>query len=319
MEKVSVIIPAYNVERFIGECVRSVMAQTYKNIEIVIVDDGSSDGTAGICEELAREDGRIKLIRNGRGGVSVTRNTALDNATGDYIVSVDSDDTIEPDMIETLYKKLKETDADVVACGFYYMTEEGEPLYERKPPKERLISGRDALEGRDTEVGINAPVASPCAKLAKKEIYEGKRYKVGIIYEDLHLMPYLYFDAKRYVIIPYCGYHYRQRNGSIMHTNEGEREYRLHFDIFNEHAEFYRSKGDTVLEYYARRNAADKIFVALRERSLPKGLEKYSKEEFRKHYKCLVKNAQSSKERLKYRIFRYLGPRFFMMLKKRTY
>ncbi len=318
MEKVSVIIPAYNVERFIGECVNSIREQTYKNLEIIVVDDGSSDSTLEICEKLASEDDRIKLIKNNHGGVSRARNAGLDNATGELIVSVDSDDVLLPDMIETLYNKMVETDAEVVACGCSYMTESGEHLYDRPPVMERMLTGRDALEARDTEVGVNAMIASPCAKLTKRTVYEGKRYKEGIIYEDMHLMPYLYFDAKKFVIIPYCGYKYRQREGSIMHRKEGEREYKLYFDIWDDHAEFYRQKGDIVLEYYVHRNAADKILMACRQRAIPDGLDKYSVKEFKKHYKFLKKHAPSAKEKLKYLLFRLLGIKGYRAIRKKV-
>ncbi len=318
MEKVSVIIPAYNVEKFIGECVESVLAQTYTNIEIIVVDDGSSDSTADICERLSEKDGRIKVIRGSRGGVSHARNTALDNATGEYIMSVDSDDIIEPDMIKIHYDKLISTGADVVASGLNYVTEEGELLYKRPPALERVMSGRDALMARDGEEGANAVIASPCAKLAKREIYEGKRYKEGIIYEDLHLMPYLYYDAKKFVIFPYSGYYYRQRTGSIMHTEEVERELKLHCDIYSDHAELYREKGDTELEYRARSVAADKILMACRRSDFPKELEKYAVREFKKHYKFLIKHSPSTKEKLKYRLFRYLGVKGYRSVRKKV-
>ena len=118
MEKVSVIIPAYNVERFISECVESVMGQTYENIEIIVVDDGSSDRTLDICKELSEKDERIKLVNGGHGGVSRARNAALDHATGDYIMSVDSDDTISPKMFESLFKNLSENSADIAVCDY---------------------------------------------------------------------------------------------------------------------------------------------------------------------------------------------------------
>ncbi len=318
MEKVSVIIPAYNVERFIAECVNSVREQTYKNLEIIIVDDGSSDGTLDICQRIAVEDDRIKVLQNNHGGVSRARNAGLDNATGGYIMSVDSDDVIAPDMIETLYNKLKEHNADVVACGCSYMSEDGGHIGDYPPPAERVLSGRDALEARDSGVGVNAAIAAPWGKLAKKAVYDGKRYKEGVVYEDMHLMPYLYFDVQRFVIIPYCGYKYRQREGSIMHRKEGEREYKFFFDIWADHAEFYREKGDTVLEYYVHRNAADKILMACRKREIPEGLDKYSVNEFKKHYKFLKKHAPNAKEKFKYFLFRLLGVKGYRSIRKKV-
>ena len=316
-EKISIIIPVYNIENCIARCIESVIGQTYENIEIIIVDDGSTDNTLDICRRLAEKDVRIKIVDGGHGGVSRARNAALDRVTGDYIMSVDSDDIIEPKMIETLYGKLKETDADVVASGCSYMTEGGEHLYDRPPVTERVLTGRDALEARDTEVGINAMIASPCAKLTKRAVYDGKRYKEGIIYEDLHLMPYLYYDVSKFVIIPYCGYKYRQREGSIMHRAEDERAYKLHFGIWADHAAFYREKGDTGLEYYVHRNAADKILMACRARTIPEGLDKYSVMEFRNHYNFLLKHA-SAKEKLKFTLFRLLGIKGYRAIRKKV-
>ncbi len=318
MEKVSVIIPAYNVERFIAECVNSIREQTYKNLEIIIVDDGSSDLTFDVCQKLALEDDRIKLVRNNHGGVSRARNAGLDNATGEYIMSVDSDDIIEPDMIETLYNKLKEHNADVVACGCSYMSEDGGHIGDYPPPVERVLSGRDALEARDNGVGANAMIASPCAKLTRRGLYDGKRYKEGIVYEDMHLMPYLYYDAPKFVIIPYCGYRYRQREGSIMHRKENEREYKFYFGIWDDHAEFYRQKSDIELEYYVHRNAADKILMGCRRREIPDGLDKYSVKEFKKHYKFLMAHAPSAKEKLKYLLFRLLGVKGYRLVRKKV-
>ncbi len=306
MEKVSVIIPAYNVERFIGECVNSVRNQTYKNLEIIIIDDGSSDATLDICQKLADEDERIKIVRGNHGGVSRARNAGLDNATGDYIVSVDSDDVIVPNMIETLYNKLIETGADVVACGCTFISEEGEPLYDKCPSKEWVVTGRKALASQDNEISANAVLAAPWGKLSKKSVYEGKRYKEGIVYEDRHLMPYLYYDVPKFAIIPFCGCLYRQRNGSIMHTAQSPERFKMLFDVLRDHAEFYRQKGADELEFATRKHILDHILSSVGD-GIPKGLEKYVKDEFRKQRPLVGNDGITKKERIKYLLFTVLG------------
>ncbi|MBE6582594.1 MAG: glycosyltransferase family 2 protein [Ruminococcaceae bacterium] len=306
MEKVSVIIPAYNVERFIRECVNSVREQTYKNLEIIIVDDGSSDGTLGICQKLASEDDRIKIVNNGHGGVSRARNAGLDNVTGELIVSVDSDDVILPDMIETLYNKMLETGAEVVACGCRFITEEGEPIFDKCPAQEWVVSGRDALASQDNEIGANAMIAAPWGKLTRKEVYDGKRYKEGIVYEDRHLMPRLYYGVSRFAVIPYVGCLYRQRNGSIMHTSPDSDRLKLLFDVLHDHIEFYIQVGDSELEYKTRKHILDVILTAVGN-GVPKELKKCVKKEFRTQRRALGGNLISKRDRIKYFLFRMLG------------
>lgn len=115
-EKISVIIPIYNVEAFLERCLNTVCGQSYKNLEIILVDDGSSDNCLKICKEFADKDDRIKVIHQSNQGVSAARNTGLDMATGDYIAFVDSDDYIHTEMYERLYSLLKKYDADMSAC-----------------------------------------------------------------------------------------------------------------------------------------------------------------------------------------------------------
>lgn len=115
---VSVIIPAYNIEKYIGRCLDSVLSQIYENLEIIIVDDGSSDGTGKILDDYEKRDSRIKVIHKENGGVSSARNKGLDMAVGDYIGFVDGDDIIAPEMYETLVKLLEEEDADIAHCGY---------------------------------------------------------------------------------------------------------------------------------------------------------------------------------------------------------
>ena len=116
--KISVIVPVYKVEPYLRRCVDSILAQTHKNLEVILVDDGSPDGCPAICDEYAAKDSRVKVIHKENGGVSSARNAGLDTATGDYIGFVDSDDWIEPDMYEDLLGALKETEADFSMCGF---------------------------------------------------------------------------------------------------------------------------------------------------------------------------------------------------------
>ena len=115
-ELITVIVPVYNVKDYLQQCVESICGQTYQNLEILLVDDGSTDGSGKICDELAKKDTRIKVIHKPNGGLSDARNAGLDVATGDYIGYVDSDDYIEPDMFEILLTNIEEHQADISCC-----------------------------------------------------------------------------------------------------------------------------------------------------------------------------------------------------------
>ncbi len=120
---ISIIIPVYNVERYLRECIDSIIAQTYKNLEIILVDDGSSDKSGEICDEYSKKDSRIKVIHKKNGGLSDARNVALDIAKGDYIGFIDSDDYIEKDMFQILYNLAEEYNAEISSISFYKMLE----------------------------------------------------------------------------------------------------------------------------------------------------------------------------------------------------
>ena len=119
MKKISIIVPVYKVEFYLEKCVNSIINQTYKNLEIILVDDGSPDNCGAMCEELAKVDNRIKVIHKENGGLSSARNAGIDIATGEYVAFIDSDDWIEPDFIEVLEKLLTENDADFSVCGMH--------------------------------------------------------------------------------------------------------------------------------------------------------------------------------------------------------
>lgn len=124
MKKVSVIVPVYQAENFIQKCVQSIRNQTYDELEIILIDDGSTDGSLQVCNELQEKDGRIRVIHQENRGVSVTRNRGIKEAVGEYILFVDADDVIEANMIEYMLQKGMETDSEIVICGFDYVYED---------------------------------------------------------------------------------------------------------------------------------------------------------------------------------------------------
>ena len=145
-ELISIIIPLHNVEKYLNKCIQSVVNQTYENLDIILIDDGSTDRCPQICDEWAEKDLRIRTIHKTYGGVADARNVGLSAANGEYIGFVDSDDYVENTMFEHLYKVLKETNADISICDFQKITENGEIIPIESDIKREVITGTDALE-----------------------------------------------------------------------------------------------------------------------------------------------------------------------------
>lgn len=191
-EKISVIIPVYNTEKYLDECIRSVVNQTYPHLEIILVDDGSRDGSYGICEKWAKQDDRIVLLHKENGGQSTARNAALDVATGTYFGFVDSDDWIEPDMYERLYQSVKDADADAAVC--------------RLAPEESVESDDVYRELIRDNIGSQLMRFLFAAKL-----WDGIRMPTGRYAEDAAVVHRLLYGRK-IQSVDCCFYHYNVNN-----------------------------------------------------------------------------------------------------------
>ena len=208
---ISVIIPVYNVEPYLQKCLDSVIGQTYRDLEIVIVDDGSTDGSGDICDEY-RSDDRVKVFHTENRGLSAARNLGLDNASGDWIGFVDSDDWIEPDMYEALIKKAEETGADVVECGCYLEYPSG--TVEKSRPS-ICVSGAEAIQFLLREDISNAV----WDKLWKRCCFDNIRFPEGRIFEE-HATTYRVFEEINILCtIPSTKYHYLYRPESLSQTH----------------------------------------------------------------------------------------------------
>ena len=213
MEKlITVIVPIYEVEKYLHRCVDSILAQTYTKLEVILVDDGSPDRCGEICDAYAKKDERVTVIHKENGGQSEARNLGLDIAHGDYIGFVDSDDWLELDMYEKLYEALIENHADLSMCGFNY-------IYKNKVVEKRIFNTFTVIENDElikkyfTEDTI---LSQPCNKLYKKELFEQIRYPVGKIFEDRYISLELFSNIERAVDIGEAKYNYLRRKGSII-------------------------------------------------------------------------------------------------------
>lgn len=216
---ISVIVPVYNVEKYLCECIDSICRQTYSNLEIILVDDGSPDGCPQICDEYAAKDLRIKVIHKENGGLSSARNAGLDIACGDYIGFVDSDDTVAADMYETLFRKISANCADICFCRILATTEGGEKLENNRfyGFGERVLDGSEVL---DVLVkGGSTFYESAFNKLYRREVFSDLRYPEGKYHEDVFIAHRIFGSCGRIVFAEDASYFYRLRSNSIMREN----------------------------------------------------------------------------------------------------
>lgn len=211
---ISIIIPVYNVAPFLSQCIQSVLDQTYTHLEVIIVDDGSTDESPAICDKFAKLDTRIKVIHKKNGGLSDARNAGLDIASGDFIGFVDSDDWIENDMYETLYNLLNKYQADISACAHYI--EYGTKTKAVFESKEIItFNHKDAMMALIKDKIIRNYVWE---KLYKRELFNNLRFPVGKSFEDAALSYKIFYRANKTVLIQAPKYHYRIRSGSLTNT-----------------------------------------------------------------------------------------------------
>ena len=211
---ISVIIPAYNIENFLPKTLDSVLAQTYSKLEIIVVNDGSKDGTAGVLDAYAARDSRIRAIHKENGGVTSARLRGLAEATGDYIGFVDGDDFIEPQMYQRLMENLRIHNADISHCGYKMMFPNGQIYYYHNTGKLVVQEGpqgcADLLQGQFIEPGL-------VNKLYRRNLFEGLADWIDSsirINEDLLMNFYLFRQASICVFEDICPYHYVLRAGS---------------------------------------------------------------------------------------------------------
>ena len=209
---ITVIVPVYNIKEYLPRCVASLTAQTYKNLEILLVDDGSTDGTGALCDELATRDTRIRVFHKENGGSSSARNLALLEAKGEYLGFVDSDDYVDDTMYERLYQGITTYGVKVAQIGRDEIHADGHKLPNicEPPTEDTLISHREFLE----ELLMHRGDCSFCTKLFHRSILEGEQFPLGVLNEDFHLLVSLLDRIDTIISLPGQTYHVFCREGS---------------------------------------------------------------------------------------------------------
>lgn len=211
---ISVIVPIYKVEKYLRQCIESIRQQTYRELEIILVDDGSPDGCPGICEEYAALDKRIKVIHQANVGLSGARNAGLDAATGEYIAFVDSDDFIKPNMYEFLYDKLIAADADMAICSYDKVNEKGEKMINESPIQDEILESYELLKKLPIRKGWY--YVTVWNRLYRKEVFADIRFPKGKMHEDEAVAHKVIVACKKAVTVSESLYYYRRTDNSIM-------------------------------------------------------------------------------------------------------
>ena len=214
---ISMIVPVYRVERYLDRCIRSIISQTYQNLEIILVDDGSPDKCGEICEAFAKNDSRIRVYHKQNGGLSDARNFGVEHAHGEYMAFVDSDDYIAPHYIEYLLNLLNKYHADISACCMAQTYEDTVDYgINEEIPNERLLTGKEAC--RELLGTLYMVLVTAWGKLYRSDIVKKYPFPVGKIHEDEATTCKYYYEANRVAVGNRCLYAYFQNQESIMHT-----------------------------------------------------------------------------------------------------
>ena len=248
---ISIVIPVYNVEKFIRDCLDSVICQTYKVIEILLIDDGSTDRSGEICDEYEKKDQRITVLHQENQGLSSARNLGIQTAKGSLITFLDSDDMIAPRYLETLYDAMIETEADIAVSDYGRISSEGNSIKEIEECSTKcsnvVFNNVDAIKevyGKK----YHGMQFIACGKLYRKSLYKDKGivFPIGKIHEDTFTTYKVIYAARRICYVDTPLYLYRVRSGSIMNSHFSEKSL-VKFDAIKEECDFYKNNNQIEL------------------------------------------------------------------------
>lgn len=218
-KKISVIVPVYNGESYLASCLDSILSQSYKNVEVIVINDGSTDFSLKIAETYSEKDNRVTVYSHENSGLSEARNRGIEVATGDYIAFVDSDDILLPEALELLLNELIKNAADIAEGKTIRGKIQGE--HKLKPHIEKHIySSEEALSNMLYQKRL---LPSVCGKLFIKELFNELKFEKGILYEDLNIIYKVFEKCNKIVWIDYPVYFYREAEGSILNNWKLER------------------------------------------------------------------------------------------------
>lgn len=305
MPKISVIVPVYNTEKYLRECLNSLCRQTLEEIQIILVDDGSQDKSGQICQEYAGEDTRIQVIHKKNGGLSDARNAGIRVASAKYIGFVDSDDSVDANFFEELYELILQTDADIAVGGIKHVTDEGKLLTARSVEKEKSLDRHDGMQ----ELLFSKRISnSVCNKLFKKHLFEGISFPVGKLYEDEYVTYRLFHKAKKSVMTNTVFYYYRSNPDSITHRKFSPQE--LDRILASEiKIQFCQENYPDLIHYAQYYMVYDCVHILMKMEQYEKQYDKLIRNNIRKYWTVYVKETKSLAAKL-FVILARLSPAF---------
>lgn len=243
--EISVIVPVYKVEPYLRQCIDSILAQTFTDFELILVDDGSPDNCGAICDEYAARDSRIVVIHQENHGLSAARNAGLDIMRGQYVTFVDSDDYIAVDYLAALYSPIIEYGVEITHCGFYW-GENGPYLCTEN---NKILSGKEwCLLRYQKSIGVGA-----WAKMYARHLFANIRFPMGMIHEDQAVVPKVCYSAKSIYLINSCYYYYRVNNQSISNSAFSHKRFD-NIILMNSLIRFFKQNREKELTDLAKQN-----------------------------------------------------------------
>lgn len=297
---ISVIVPVYNVEKYIGECLNSILAQTYSNIEVFCIDDQSSDSSGDICEQYADIDSRIHVIRKKRnGGLSEARNTGIKAARGEYITFIDSDDWVDKKYLECLYEGIKHSGADIAQCGYIQILNSTLKVQKgMQQGKSSVITGMQALESLYANSSVKASIIYTivCNKLFKSNIVADLMFPSGRMYEDQFFTYKCFERAQKVYTTDEKLYNYRINLNSITRQNYSMR-FQDEIAAHSEQIQFFKNKNIDFMSVVIAR--IEPLCIWHYGMSEFEGIDKAKKNAYRYAWKYLIPYLKNNKVCLK--------------------
>lgn len=241
--QLSIVIPVYNVENYISRCIESIIAQTYRNFELILVDDGSSDNSGRICDSYAEKHNFIKVYHIANSGPGGARNYGVEKATGNYVFFVDSDDYIAKETVGILYNIEERTNADIIVLSERIVPERGQYDLEVTSSADIVNNIEEYTREQSIELlgYVRKILNAPWGKLFRKDILTSIPFPENVIYEDYEAMYQILDSANKIIYVPFQLYYYAQRAGSIMHSSWNEQRNRL-MTVSREFMDFVKQK-----------------------------------------------------------------------------
>ncbi|MBQ9017281.1 glycosyltransferase [Candidatus Saccharibacteria bacterium] len=287
-KKISIIVPVYNTEKYLEKCLRSLVGQSYDNMEIILVDDGSTDNSGKICNEWAKKDKRIKAFHKKNGGLSDARNYGLTKATGEYVGFVDSDDWVDKDMYRSLMTGCEKYGTEIGWCNKIR-------VYSKKNKQESYILKKEGIDAeRALVLLLLLSDPSACNKIFKKQLFDDIEFPKQKLYEDIGTIPYLIDKASRVYLDNIYGYYYNQQNDhSIVHERFTVEKMDYYYNV--------KTLNNFVIAKYPNLREVSECFFALSLTALITAMY-CQRRQYKKQYKMLVKDLG----RIKYKSNRYI-------------